>query len=413
MFTDLVFCLSGPLKGGRDKFSTGIKWQNGRVHRTVSAAVTHLVANEASLRAEPKKLAAARQHNLWIVTQEFVLSSIKKRKRLDEAKFCLFDSAAVATVRSAVAARQKHNAQQTAQQATAAAAQAQADKAAAKAIAEQSNSTSSSSSSSSSADESGGSLYDVVVCLSGTLSDRRSNLIAKFKKYGIKVASSIIKTCTHLVSNSIEVDKRTSKVKKAEANSLPIVKEDFLHDSIATGHLLPVSSYLVSNKSTNDDDDDDDDDDYEAPTTKKRTATKKRKATKRSRRTADSDDDDDDDEEAKPAPKKKAKTAGKIFKNDTFCITGTMSMVRKAFAKIITSHGGKVKKTVSSDVNVLVTTANEVDKPTKKAEKAIDNEIFLVSEEFITDSVAKGKRLSENDYLLYDPDGAEEEDDDY
>ena len=70
-----------------------------------------------------------------------------------------------------------------------------------------------------------GALSHLVVCLSGTLSQKRS----KFEEYvtsnGGQCKSSVTKAVTHLVTTDAELQAATSKVIKAQSYGIPIVTE--------------------------------------------------------------------------------------------------------------------------------------------------------------------------------------------
>ena len=111
---------------------------------------------------------------------------------------------------------------------------------------------------------------------------------------------------------------------------------------------------------------------------------------------ADDDEDDDEEEEAAPAAKK----GGAIFAGVAFCISGTLSMKRADFVKLISDNGGSVAGSVTKAVQYLITTEEEASNPTTKVTAAQNNSIPLVSEDFIVESVKEGKLLDPNDYSV-------------
>ena len=67
------------------------------------------------------------------------------------------------------------------------------------------------------------------------------NLISEYS--GI-YARNVTKNTTYLVATSEEFIKKTNKIKEAITLEIPIVREDFIHDSIKKGKLLGEASYL-------------------------------------------------------------------------------------------------------------------------------------------------------------------------
>jgi glycerol-3-phosphate responsive antiterminator len=55
---------------------------------------------------------------------------------------------------------------------------------------------------------------------------------------------------THVVTTNEEVKKNSSKIQQAKKKGIPIVKEAFVHDSIANSKLQNTAAYLLwdSNK---------------------------------------------------------------------------------------------------------------------------------------------------------------------
>ena len=88
-------------------------------------------------------------------------------------------------------------------------------------------------------------LSGAVVCISGTLSKGRALIEADIKAHGGKVAGSITKQCTHLVTTPAEFAGQTTKVKDALAKDVPLVTEDWLDASVAKGALADDSLYGV------------------------------------------------------------------------------------------------------------------------------------------------------------------------
>mmetsp|Transcript_12567 Transcript_12567/g.20943 ORF Transcript_12567/g.20943 Transcript_12567/m.20943 type:complete len:571 (-) Transcript_12567:71-1783(-) len=66
-----------------------------------------------------------------------------------------------------------------------------------------------------------------------------------------------------------------------------------------------------------------------------------------------------------------------------FCITGTVSILRREFEALLVEHGGVVKKTVTRDVSHLICS----DSKTTKAQKARDNGVTIITEEQVMELV--------------------------
>jgi hypothetical protein len=60
---------------------------------------------------------------------------------------------------------------------------------------------------------------------------------------GGKVAASVTKAVTHLVTSQESWDAPTDKVSGAKANGLPIVTEQWVHESVAKGKLQNVANF--------------------------------------------------------------------------------------------------------------------------------------------------------------------------
>jgi NAD-dependent DNA ligase len=92
-------------------------------------------------------------------------------------------------------------------------------------------------------------LQGVTICISGTLSVSRAQMKLRIEAEGGKVASSLTKAVTHLLSTQEEVANATAKVLKAQSTDVPIVTEDFIDESIEQGEIqlkpVCVSSLFV------------------------------------------------------------------------------------------------------------------------------------------------------------------------
>ncbi len=69
----------------------------------------------------------------------------------------------------------------------------------------------------------------------------------------------------------------------------------------------------------------------------------------------------------------------------------------------ITSLGGSAHNAMTRSVDVLIATPHEMDIHTKKVSKAIDLEIPIVSEQWLTDCLNNLRRMPFQPYLLHQP----------
>lgn len=109
----------------------------------------------------------------------------------------------------------------------------------------------------------------------------------------------------------------------------------------------------------------------------------------------------------------------KVFKACVVCFTGALSIGTRTEAnKLVTSNGGEVSSSVTKKTTHLITNKATVSSKTSSVLKAIENGIFVLSDDWITDSVDKKKRQKEEDYVLVDTsddadDDGDDDDDDY
>jgi len=104
-------------------------------------------------------------------------------------------------------------------------------------------------------------LVNLVFDLSGTLSISHKEFEELIKKSGGEVVSSVTQRATHLISTPDEVKLKSSKIKKADKEEIPIVSEQFITDSIAKKELQLEEFYSLRNddfKSSKSKDEDDD-----------------------------------------------------------------------------------------------------------------------------------------------------------
>eukprot|EP01080_Neovahlkampfia_damariscottae_P003005 gene3005-5015_t len=92
-------------------------------------------------------------------------------------------------------------------------------------------------------------LKGLVFCCSGTLSVSRKEFEKLVKSNGAGFSSSVSAKTTHLVTTPEEFSTETVKVTKAKHEGIPIVTEDYVHDSLTQGTLLDESNYSLEQKS--------------------------------------------------------------------------------------------------------------------------------------------------------------------
>eukprot|EP01112_Ceratiomyxa_fruticulosa_P003582 TRINITY_DN138_c0_g1_i5.p1 TRINITY_DN138_c0_g1~~TRINITY_DN138_c0_g1_i5.p1 ORF type:complete len:680 (+),score=156.34 TRINITY_DN138_c0_g1_i5:230-2269(+) len=79
-------------------------------------------------------------------------------------------------------------------------------------------------------------------------------------------------------------------------------------------------------------------------------------------------------------------------------ICGSLSQPQAALNKLITSNGGTFSASVSKKTTHLVTTEEDAAEGNSKVDKAKEYGIHIVSEEFLTQSIAKGVKQNEADF---------------
>jgi len=100
-----------------------------------------------------------------------------------------------------------------------------------------------------------------------------------------------------------------------------------------------------------------------------------------------------------------------LFKEQIFCFSGQFSKSHEEISEVVEKHGGKSVSTMSTKVTHLISTSDEVKKKPRptKVEKALYEEIPIVSIDFINDTVAQGKLVEEEKYSLRPDDFKDEE----
>eukprot|EP01102_Stenamoeba_stenopodia_P011709 TRINITY_DN3622_c0_g1_i1.p1 TRINITY_DN3622_c0_g1~~TRINITY_DN3622_c0_g1_i1.p1 ORF type:complete len:543 (-),score=114.39 TRINITY_DN3622_c0_g1_i1:103-1731(-) len=102
------------------------------------------------------------------------------------------------------------------------------------------------------------------------------------------------------------------------------------------------------------------------------------------------------------APKRSASTTVQVFKDQSFCFSGDLSMKRAELEALVRNHGGSCGANVTKKTTLLVTSSNEIESKTAKVRKAqeLSESCSIVSEEFVHDSIKKKKLQDPKDYSL-------------
>eukprot|EP00727_Mastigamoeba_balamuthi_P014275 m51a1_g9470 hypothetical protein (661) ;mRNA; f:574726-577270 len=120
-----------------------------------------------------------------------------------------------------------------------------------------------------------------------------------------------------------------------------------------------------------------------------------------------------------PARKKKADPEEEVEEEEegdeseflssaVFAISGKLSRTQAAMKKLISDNGGTVAGSVTKKVTHLISTKEELEDGSDKIDKAKENGIFIVSEEFIDECVKQKKMVAEAPFLLTGAAGKEE-----
>ena len=86
-------------------------------------------------------------------------------------------------------------------------------------------------------------------CFSGAFSISREAMLKLIRSNGGTIAKSVIRSCTYLVAESFG----SAKTRKAQAAGIPIVTEQWVHTSMATGKKSTDPSLFVARSSSSDD----------------------------------------------------------------------------------------------------------------------------------------------------------------
>jgi len=99
----------------------------------------------------------------------------------------------------------------------------------------------------------------------------------------------------------------------------------------------------------------------------------------------------------------------KVFKDLTFVLSGNLTSPHKDLEEVIKQNGGDVSSNVSQRVTHVISNKEEIKANTAKITKALKEEIPIVTEDFITDSIASGSLVEEERYTLREDDYTVEE----
>eukprot|EP01033_Poteriospumella_lacustris_P018034 gene18034-12930_t len=188
-----------------------------------------------------------------------------------------------------------------------------------------------------------GSLTGCVFAITGTLSEPRAKFEEFIIQHGGEVVKSVTNTCTHLVS----AESGTKKCEDALAKGVVIVDEQWVRNKVEgiASAVMDLSAAVAA------------------------TAVAKTTAAAPANQLT-----------ASTLPKSTGATA-KPLRGMVICITGTLSVTRAEFEKLIVKYGGKNVKTVNHECTHLVASADE--HGTKKYQEAEDKGIPIVDETYI------------------------------
>jgi BRCT domain type II-containing protein len=85
---------------------------------------------------------------------------------------------------------------------------------------------------------------DMTMAISGTLTMGRESFENLIKSNGGKSSSTVTKKTTHFITTKEDWTNPTSKINKAKENGIPIINENFVHDSIKNKKLMEISNYI-------------------------------------------------------------------------------------------------------------------------------------------------------------------------
>jgi predicted DNA-binding WGR domain protein len=114
-----------------------------------------------------------------------------------------------------------------------------------------------------------GALAGCTICISGSLSQPKAKMTQLITDNGGSVAGTVTKATTHLLTSDADFLGGTSKVSKARGMGLPILHEDFVHDSIKNGSKANEDDYNMADMHDTGDNDEEEEEEEEAPPKKK------------------------------------------------------------------------------------------------------------------------------------------------
>lgn len=100
------------------------------------------------------------------------------------------------------------------------------------------------------------------------------------------------------------------------------------------------------------------------------------------------------------AAKKEEKTTKDIFADKVFALSGTLTKTRDEITGLLEDNGGTCASSVTKKVTHLVSTSEDFAASSSKVETAKKNGIFIVSEDYIHDSIKEGAAVKEEKYSL-------------
>eukprot|EP01105_Mastigella_eilhardi_P000258 TRINITY_DN1033_c0_g1_i1.p1 TRINITY_DN1033_c0_g1~~TRINITY_DN1033_c0_g1_i1.p1 ORF type:complete len:239 (+),score=96.24 TRINITY_DN1033_c0_g1_i1:71-718(+) len=83
-----------------------------------------------------------------------------------------------------------------------------------------------------------------------------------------------------------------------------------------------------------------------------------------------------------------------------FAVSGKPGTAQAALLSKVMEHGASVASSVTRKVTHLVSTQEDVDEGSPRVNAALRKKIFIVSEQFVNDSIKKNEKQKEEDYLL-------------
>eukprot|EP01100_Stratorugosa_tubuloviscum_P000946 TRINITY_DN120_c0_g2_i1.p1 TRINITY_DN120_c0_g2~~TRINITY_DN120_c0_g2_i1.p1 ORF type:complete len:768 (-),score=314.89 TRINITY_DN120_c0_g2_i1:36-2339(-) len=91
---------------------------------------------------------------------------------------------------------------------------------------------------------------DIVFVLSGTMSQPRKKIESLIKQNGGQISSSVTNKTTHLLTTASDFALNQAKVQAAKSKGIPIVVEEFLHESAKQNKLLDTTNFDLSRSSS-------------------------------------------------------------------------------------------------------------------------------------------------------------------